>query len=90
MFGLCTIEGDLTGLFMFFAGDLARIGIRAAFHLRWASQTGMLQSLIRGDAFASGTAIEVRITSPQLLQGLTLWADILVVLGVPFEVGPTP
>ena len=50
----------------------------------------MFQGLILGDTFASGTTIGVRIVAAELLERLTLWADILVVLGVPFEVCARP
>lgn len=75
---------------MFFAGDLAGISVRAALHLRWAGLTGMLQRLIFCDALAGGATSGVGIVSAELLQGLILLADVLVVLGVPFKTGARP
>lgn len=79
LLGLGNIAGDLPGVFMFFAGDLAGISFWAALHLRWAGLTGVFQSLIFGDAFACGFAVRVRIIASELLEHFTFGADILVV-----------
>ncbi len=89
-FGLGNIAGDLPGIFMFFAGDLAGISFWAALHLRWAGLTGVFQSLIFGDAFACGFTVRIRVIAPKLLERLTFWTDVLVVLRVPFKVGAGP
>ncbi|KIN77591.1 hypothetical protein Z950_983 [Sulfitobacter mediterraneus KCTC 32188] len=44
---------NLSGIFMFFASDLARIDIQAAIHLRLAS---VFQSVVLGNTFACGLA----------------------------------
>jgi len=50
----------------------------------------MFQRLILGDTFTAGTAIGVGIVAAELFERLALWADVLVVLGVPFEVDARP
>ena len=57
LLGLGNITGDLPGIFVFFAGDLACIGFRTALHLQWAGLASVFQSLVLGDAFAGGTTV---------------------------------
>lgn len=90
LLGLGNIAGDLTGVFMFFAGNLARICFGAAFHFGRTGLTGVFQSLILGDAFACGFTVRIRIIAPELLERFTFGADVLVVLSVPFKVGARP
>ena len=51
---------------------------------------GQLQSLILRDAFAGRATFWVGIVAPELLERLAFWADVLVVLGIPFEVSAGP
>ncbi len=90
LLGLGNIAGDLPGVFMFFAGNLAGINFWAALHFRWAGLTGVFQSLIFGDAFACGFTVRIRIIAPELLERLTFGADVLVILRVPFKIGARP
>ncbi len=83
LLGLGNIAGDLPSVFMFFAGDFARISF-------WAALTGVFQSLILGDAFAYGFAVRVRIIASELLEHFTFGADILFVLRYLFKVGARP
>ena len=50
----------------------------------------MFQGLILGNTFASGATIGVRIVAAELFERFTFRTDVLVVLGVPFEVGARP
>ncbi len=84
------IAGNLSGIFMFFACDLACVGFWAALHLRWAGLAGVFQSLVFGNALACGFTVRIGIIAPKLLERLTFWTDVLVVLRVPFKVGAGP
>ena len=90
MFGLGNVAGDLTGVFVFFAGDGAGVSVRAAFCFGWARLTDQFQGAIFGDAFAVWASIGIRIVAAELLERLTFWANVLVVLRVPFEVCAAP
>jgi len=50
--GLGNVAGNLAGVFMFFAGDLARVRVRAAPGLRWAGLADLLQGAITRSALA--------------------------------------
>ena len=82
--------GDISCVFMFFTGDFAGIGVRAAIGFGKACLAGVFESLIFGHAFAGWAPVWIGIVPAELLQRLTLGADVLVVLGVPFEVGAGP
>ena len=90
LFGFGNVAGNLTGVFVFFAGDLARIGIWAAFCFGWASLARQFQGAILGDAFAVWASVGIRIIAAELLERLAFWANVLVVLCVPFEVCAAP
>ena len=50
----------------------------------------MFQRLILRDTFAAWATVRVRVVAAELLEWLALWADVLIVLGVPFKVGTRP
>jgi hypothetical protein len=83
---LGNITGNLSGVFMFFAGDGSEVSVGAAFRFRWAGLAGVFQSQVLGDAFACGFTVRIRIIAPELLERFTLRADVLVALSVPFKV----
>ena len=85
--GLRDVSGDLAGVFVFFVGDGSGICIRAAFCL---GPAGQFQGAVFGSALSGRSPARVGIVSSELLQLLAFGADILVVLGVPFEVRPGP
>ena len=84
---LGNVACSLAGIFLFFAGDLAGVGVRAAFGLRGARLADFLQGAVSRCAFACGFSVRVGIVAAELLQGVTLGADVLIVLSIPFEVG---
>ena len=84
--GLCDVARDLAGVFSFFAADLASIGIWAAFGFGWARLTDIFQRAISGGALAGWTPVRVGIVATELLEGVALRADVLIVLGIPLEV----
>src|SRR6056297_269680 len=88
--GLRNVSGDLAGIFMLFAGDLARLGVGAAFGFGWARLADVLQCAVTGCALAGRPPVRVRVIAAELLQFMALWADVLVVIGVPLEVGAAP
>ncbi len=52
LFGFGNIAGNLTGVFMFFTGDFARIRFWVTQGLRRTGLACMFQSLILGNAFS--------------------------------------
>ncbi|CUH76211.1 hypothetical protein TRM7557_00769 [Tritonibacter multivorans] len=87
---LRNVAGDLSGVFMFLAGDLAGISVRAAFCLGVASLADFFQSPIASRPLASRTSVRVGIVPAKLLQLVPLRADVLVILGVLREIGAGP
>ena len=75
---------------MLFAGDLAGVGVRAAFGFGWADLADVFQSAIARRALAGWTSAWVRVVPSELLQYFALRSDVLVVRGIPFEVGARP
>ena len=90
LLGLGDFAGYLAGVFMLFACDLAGVRIGAALRFRKAGLAGQLQGLILGDVLAGGAAVGIGLIATELLQRLAHGADVLIVLGVPFEVGAAP
>jgi len=87
LLGFGNIAGDLSDIFVFCTGDLARVGVRAAFGFRRASLADLFQGTIAGSTLAGRTSVRVRVIAAKLLKRVTFGADALVVLCVPFEVG---
>src|SRR6056297_1463052 len=75
---------------MLFAGDLARLGVGAAFGFGWARLADVLQCAVTGCALAGRSPVRVRVIPAELLQLMAPGAAALVVLGIPFEVRPRP
>ena len=90
LLGFGDVARDLTGVFVFLAGDGSGIGVRAAFLFRRAGLTGQFQGTVFGPTSAGWPPVRVRIVPTELLQCLALGADVSVVLGVPLEVRPAP
>ena len=90
LFGLGDVAGDLTGIFVFFAGDGSGIGVRAALPFRRAGLAGQFQGAVFGPPLTGRTPVRIGIVPAELFQLLALGADVLVVLGVPFKVRPAP
>ena len=88
--GLGDVAYDLARVFVFLAGDRSGIGVRAAFLFRWAGLAGQFQRAVFGGSLAGWAAVRVRIVAAELFERMSFRADILVVLGVPFKVGPGP
>lgn len=84
--GLGDVASNLTGVFMLFAGDLAGVRIRAALRFRRASLAGQSQRAIPRDTFPGWPAVRVRVVPAELFRGLPFGADVLIVLGILFEV----
>ncbi len=87
--GFGNVAGNLTGVFVFFASE-SGIGIRAAFLFRRAYLTGQFQGAVFGAPLAGWSPVRVGIVPAELLEGMALGADILIVRSVPFEVRPRP
>ena len=90
LLGFGNVAGDLTGVFVFFAGDGAQVGVGAAFCFRWTSLTGQLQCAVFGNTFAVGAAIRIGIVSSELFECLAFRTDVLVIIGVPFKIVARP
>ena len=73
---------------MFLAGDGSDIGVRAAFLFRGAGLAGQFQGAVFGPTLTGRPPVRIGIVPAELLQGLALGADVLVVIGVPLEVRP--
>ena len=82
--------GDIPGVLMFFAGDLASISFRTALGLGRTCLAGVLQRLVFGDALSCRPAVGVGVVPAELSQSLTFGADVLVVLGIPFKIRAGP
>lgn len=67
LLGFGNIPGDLTGIFMFFAGDGAEVGIGAAFFGQ-ARLTRQFQCAIFGDAFVAWSSVGIRIIAAELFE----------------------
>src|SRR6056297_3320320 len=73
----------------------SRVILRASalgqlFGFRWVGLTDVLQCAVAGCALAGRPPVRVRVIPAELLQPMALGADILVVLGIPFELCPRP
>ena len=90
LLGLRYVASDLSGVFVFFASDRSCICVRAAFRLGRAGLAGQFQGTVFGSALSGRPPVWVGIVPAELLQLLALGANVLVVLGVPFEVRPAP
>src|SRR6056297_1936042 len=75
---------------MFLAGDGSGIGVRAALLFRGAGLAGQFQGAVFGPTLTGRPSVRIGMLPAELLQGLALGADVLVVLGVPLEVRPAP
>lgn len=69
---------DFTGVFVFLAGNGSEVCLRAALGFGWAGLTGQFQRTILGDALAGPATGRIGIVSPELLERLALWADVLI------------
>ena len=87
---VCFADGarNITRVFMFFTGDLSAVCLWAAFGFGRARLAGVLEGLVLGDAFTCRSTIRIRVIPSELLQCLAFGADILVILGIPFEDEP--
>jgi len=72
------------------AGDLARVGVRAAFGFGGTDLTDVFQGALSGGAFAGRSSVGVGVVASELLERMAFWADVPVFLGIPFEVRPSP
>ena len=90
LFRLCDVAGNMTGVFVLFARNLAGIGLWAAFHFRWAGLADVLQRLIFGESFARRITVRVRVVAPKLLEWLAFRADVLFVLRGLIELSAAP
>ncbi len=88
--GFGDVAGDLTGIFVFFAGDGAEVGVWAAFYVQWTGLTGPLQCAVFGNTFAVEAAIGIGMVSSELFACRAFRTDVLVIVGVPFKIGPRP
>ena len=84
------VAGDLAGVFVFLAGEGFGIGVRAALLFRRTGLTGQFQGAVFGPTFTGRPPVRVGMLPAELLQCLTLGADVLVVFGVPLEARPAP
>lgn len=84
------VVGNLASIFMLFTGDLARIGVRTAFGFKWAGLADLFQGAKTGRASAGWTSVRIGVVAKELLQRMTFRADVLIVLGIPLEVGTGP
>src|SRR6056297_1763232 len=57
--GLGDITGDLAGIFVFFTGDLARVGVGAAIGFRWARLADLFQSPTARRSFSGRPSVRV-------------------------------
>lgn len=87
LWGLGDIAGNLAGVLVFLARNLARVCIRTAFRFRWACLAGQFQCAISCGALSGRATGRVRIISSELLQSVALRADVLIVFSIPLEVG---
>ncbi|MFT5631654.1 MAG: hypothetical protein ACI82I_001984 [Gammaproteobacteria bacterium] len=86
LLGFGDVAGDLTGAFEFFAYDGARAGVRVVFGFGWAHLTDQFKPTIFGPACRGWASNGIGVVATRLLERLTFWADVLVALGVPFNV----
>ena len=89
-FGLSQISSDLARVLVLLAGDLARISVGAAFWLGRADLADIFQGAVSGCAPAGRASIWIRVIPAELFERMPLWADILIILSVPFEVCACP
>lgn len=75
---------------MFFTGDRSGVGIGAALRFGRANLAGQFQSTIRRGAFARRAPVRIGIIPAELLEGMPLGADVLVVLRIPVEICTCP
>jgi len=68
LFSLRNVACDLTGVFVFFAGDGSEVGIGAAFGFGWAGLARQFQGAVFRDAFAVRASAGVRIVAAELLE----------------------
>ena len=54
LLGLGNISSNLLGVFMFLAGNLARVGVWAASRLGWAGFADLFEANWNGEAIAGG------------------------------------
>ena len=88
--GLGDGAGDVARVFMLLAGDLAGIGVGAAAGLRWTGLAGLLARPVARGSLPGRAAVRVRAVAAELLDLVTLGADVAVVLRVPLDVGARP
>ncbi|AGI68176.1 hypothetical protein OAN307_c25810 [Octadecabacter antarcticus 307] len=80
------VAGNLTCVFVFVAGDLANIGIRAAFGFGWAGLTDQFRPTIFCPARHGWASTGIGGVAAELLERLTFWADVLFALRVPLKI----
>lgn len=84
------IPGNLAGIFVFLTRDRSGVGIGAALQLGWANLTGQLQRTILRGALARRTPVRISVIPAELLERVTLGADVLIILCIPVEISARP
>jgi len=74
--GLGDVTRDLTGVFMFFAGDGTGISIWTAIRFGRAGLAGQFQCAVFGSAFAAWPPVRIRIVATELFQNLAFGANV--------------
>ena len=90
MLCLGDIACNLAGVFVFFAGDLARIGFRAVFGFGRAGLVNFFQRGVSGSALSGWPPAGTGVVAAELFQFAALRADVLIVGSVSFAVSPGP
>ncbi len=84
------IPGNLAGIFVFFTGDRPGVSVGAAVRLGWANLAGQFQRTVLRATLARRALVRIGIIPAELLERVTLRADVLIILCIPVEICACP